>query len=105
MSDTSAPPPLFRFLLFFGGPFGLYYVPESYVRLVRRMEQYHRIERGPGFKRYNTFTETLGPQFKVGIEPFAFQFDNLPASDGLQIGLKFNLNYEFLPEKVSKLTT
>jgi hypothetical protein len=92
-------------MLFFGGPFGLYYIPESHVRLVRRMEQYDRIERGPGFKRYNSFTETLGPQFKVGVEPFAFLFDNLPASDGLQIGIKFNLNYEFFPEKVSRLTT
>jgi hypothetical protein len=69
------------------------------------MEQYHRLEKGPGFRQYNSFTETLGPQFKVGLEPFAYQFDNLPASDGLQLGLKFNLNYEFFPERVSKLTT
>lgn len=104
MSNTSAPP-LFRLMLFFGKPFGWYYVPESYVQLVKRMEQYDRLERGPGFKRYNSFTETLGPQFKVGLEPFAYQFDNLPAGDGLQLGLKFNLNYEFFPERVSKLTT
>jgi regulator of protease activity HflC (stomatin/prohibitin superfamily) len=92
-------------MLFFGKPFGWYYIPEGYVQLVKRMEQYHRLEKGPGFKRYNSFTETLGPQFKVGLEPFAYQFDNLPASDGLQLGLKFNLNYEFFPERVGKLTS
>ncbi|MBI3241298.1 MAG: SPFH domain-containing protein [Chloroflexi bacterium] len=103
MSESA--PPLFRFLLWIGGPFGLYYVPENHVRLVRRMEQYHRLERGPGFKRYNTLTETLGPQFKVGLEAFSFQFDNLPTNDGLQVGLRFALNYEFAPEKIAKLTT
>jgi regulator of protease activity HflC (stomatin/prohibitin superfamily) len=105
MSATSSPPPLFRLLLWLGGPFGWYYIPESHACLVKRMEQYHRLEKGPGFKRYNTFTETLGSQFKIGLEPFAYQFDNLPASDGLQLGLKFALNYEFFPEKVGKLTT
>jgi len=91
--------------MWIGGPFGLYYIPENHVRLVRRMEQYHRLERGPGFKRYNTLTETLGPQFKVGVEAFSFQFDNLPTGDGLQVGLRFALNYEFAPEKIAKLTT
>lgn len=104
-NGTPTPPPLFRFLLWIGKPFGLYYVPENYVRLVRRMEQYHRVERGPGFFRHNTFTETLGPQIKVGVEAFSTQFDGLPAKDGLQVGLRLALNYEFAPEKISKLTT
>lgn len=99
------PPPLFRLLLWLGGPLGYYYIPESHARLIKRMEQYQRLEKGPGFKRYSTFTETLGPQFKIGVEAFSYQFDNLPANDGLQLGLKFALNYEFFPEKVSKLTT
>lgn len=105
MTTANSAPPLFRLLLWLGGPFGWYYIPESHVRLIKRMEQYNRLERGPGFKRYNTFTETLGPQFKVGLEPFAYQYDNLPAKDGLQLGLKFAVNYEYFPEKVSKLTT
>lgn len=103
-NGAPTPPPYFRFLLWIGGPFGLYYVPENYVRLVRRMEQYHRVERGPGFFRYNTFTETLGPQIKVGVEAFSTQFDHLPTKDGLQLGLKFALNYDFAPEK-TRLTT
>jgi len=105
MTTSPSAPPLFRLLLWLGGPFGWYYIPESHVRLIKRMEQYQRLERGPGFKRYNTFTETLGPQFKVGLESFAYQFDNLPANDGLQLGLKFALNYEFAPERIAKLTT
>ena len=105
MSNNPAPPPLFRLLLWLGGPFGWYYIPESYVRLVKRMEQYHRLEKGPGFRQYNSFTETLGPVIRVGFEPFAYQFDNLPAKDGLQLGLKFSLLYEFFPERISKLTT
>lgn len=105
MTQSHSAPPLFRLLLWVGGPFGWYYIPESHVRLIKRMEQYQRLERGPGFRRYNTFTETLGPQFKIGLEPFAYEFDKLPASDGLQLGLKFALNYEFFPERVGKLTT
>ncbi len=105
MTTSPSAPPLFRLLLFFGGPFGWYYIPESHARLVKRMEQYHRLEKGPGFKHYNPFYETLGLPFKVGLEPFAYQFDNLPANDGLQIGLKFALTYEFFPERITKLTT
>lgn len=105
MTISQSAPPLFRLVLWIGGPFGWYYIPESYARLIKRMEQYQRLERGPGFRQYNPFTETLGPQFKVGLEPFAYQFDNLPASDGLQLGLKFALNYEFFPERVARLTT
>jgi len=103
-NSTPSPPPLFRFLLWIGKPFGLYYVPENHARLVRRMEQYHRVERGPGFFRYNTLTETLGAQIKVGVEAFSFQFDNLPSKDGLQLGLRLAINYDFAPEK-TRLTT
>src|SRR5260221_7583439 len=105
MTTSSSAPPLFRLLLFFGSPFGWYYIPESHARLVKRMEQYHRLEKGPGFRHYNPFYESLGLPFKIGLEPFAYLFDNLPASDGLQLGLKFALNYEFFPERIHKLTT
>ena len=104
MAASTSPPPLFRFLAWIGGPLGYYFVPENHVRLVKRMEQWHHIDRGPGFHRYNTFTETLGPQVRVNVEAFSHQFDNLPTRDGLQVGMRFALNYVFEPAN-TKLTT
>jgi len=100
----NSPPPLFRFLEWLGKPFGYYYVPENYARLIRRMEQYHHVHRGPGFRHVNTLIETLGPLVKTGVESFGYVFDNLPTRDGLQLGLRFAINYTFDPEK-TKLTT
>lgn len=100
----NSPPPLFRLLEWLGKPFGYYYIPENHARLIRRMEQYHHVHRGPGFRRINTLMETLGPLVKTGVEAFSHQFDNLPTRDGLQLGLRFAINYTFDPEK-TKLTT
>lgn len=104
MSENPPPPPLFRFLEWLGKPFGYYYIPENHARLIRRMEQYHHVDRGPGFRRINTLIETLGPQVKTGVESFGYVFDNLPTRDGLQLGLRYAINYSFDPEK-TKLTT
>lgn len=100
----NTPPPLFRFLEWLGKPFGYYYIPENHARLIRRMEQYHHVHRGPGFRRINRLMETLGPLVRTGFQAFSHQFDNLPTQDGLQIGLRFAINYTFDPEK-TKLTT
>ena len=100
----NSPPPFFRFLEWLGRPFGYYYIPENHARLIRRMEQYHHVHRGPGFRRINRLMETLGPLVRTGFQAFSHQFDNLPTQDGLQIGLRFAINYTFDPEK-TKLTT
>ncbi len=100
--DPSAPL-LFRLALAFGRPFGVYYVPENHFQFVKRMERYHRVEHA-GFHHHNRLIESLGPLIKAGPEVFSYTFNGLPAQDGLQVGLRLALLYNFEPEK-TKLTT
>lgn len=101
MTDTI--PPLYQLLLWLGKPLGYFYVPENHARLIRKMD-YERLCLGPGFHRYSRISEALAEQVKTGLDAFVYHFDNLPTSDGLQLGLRIQINYYYAPEKIDVST-
>jgi hypothetical protein len=89
-------PPLLRFLLWLGRPFGLMFVPEHHAQVVYRMGRYGDA-RGPGMIRYNRLTETLGPMVNTGGQMKEMAFTGLITRDALPVGVRLSVTLAYDP--------
>jgi len=98
-TDRTQHPPLLRFLLWIGRPFGVVFVPELNVRVIYRMGQYAGAK-GPGnwgLIHYDTFTETLGPLVYIGGQKKEYAFSGLISRDGLPFTLRLSILFSYDP--------
>ena len=95
--DRKVRPPLaYRLGLFFGGLFGLRWVPDNHLGVVYRMEMYYDL-RGPGFFWINPFTQSVKQEVNLGPDFIKTHIPSLQTQDAVQLGLRLALAYAFDP--------
>ncbi len=80
-------PPLMRFILWVGRPFGVAYVPLHRVQVIYRMGKYAEC-RGPGLITYNKLTETLGPLVSIEGQIMQYELDDVISRDVVPVKIE-----------------
>jgi hypothetical protein len=91
-----------RLALLLGRPFGVIFVPELNVQVIRRMGRYQGVV-GPGLQRYNPWVETLGPLVPINNQKREELFEGLITHDVVPINVRLNLFFSYDPRRAPEL--
>lgn len=89
-------PLLMRWTLRIGGLFGLFFVPDMHLRVVRRMGRYLGA-RDAGFHFHNRLLERLGPELSLRAQRQEHKFEQLMSRDGLPFTMYVSILFNFDP--------
>ncbi len=93
-------PPVLRFLLWIGKPFGLAFVPQNHLQVVNHMGQYVGVK-GPGVIAYNRLTETLGPLVPTNGQFLNYTFEGIISRDVLPVTIEIKTIIRYDPRRSS----